>query len=234
MSKLHPEHEPKPVRLQFTFQIAADWRERHVVEHGTRPAEKYTLAVELTELDSPALRRRWLDAHRGYDASPFFPELQRPTDDRDEVLEALEAWLVGQERRPFEEVMEGWIADHGSPRLRTAHERGYKVNATYARERAKAEFPLYWVDTNKSAGWRERTDPSLEALALETGAEDEIAATEHDLEPTIVWLTTPPDDLVQSLNRAGANFAAGEAVRIGGYLGRYALYLPLAHPREEA
>jgi hypothetical protein len=235
MTSMSPAHPPKPVRLKFRFRLSPNWVERHIVEHGTRPAETYDLEVDLTELDSPSLRKRFLQAERGYQAMPGFPELDAPTEDVEVILDTLEQWLGGLgERQPFAIEMTQWIEAYGSPRLRTAHKRGYKVTSLYARERAAAEFPRYWVDTNGSAAWSERTDPSLAALGAETDERRHAAESPHpQLVPVIVWLREPPRDLDEVLEHADEDFMPGEAILISQYLGRYSLYLPLAHPREE-
>lgn len=118
----------------------------------------------------------------------------------------------------WQEEMQSWIDQHGSDRLRLAHERGYQVRGLYVRERAEVEFPGYTPDLDDRAEWEERVAPTEEALALETQAIDLAKANGLPGErASIVWLTKPPRDL-ESLD-----FRPCEAVVIRGYLGRYDL-----------
>ncbi|HEV2813742.1 MAG TPA: hypothetical protein VGW10_10870 [Solirubrobacteraceae bacterium] len=223
------------MRLKFMLKLSPEAIERHVVERGTQPAEDHTFWVDLTELPTLELRKRVFEAHRAYMAKSGLPPLDAPTEDLETLLEAIETWVRSDPpaRDAFATEMRAWVDAHGSDRLKLMVERGYKANQTYARERAASEFPVYWVDTNESARWRERTDPSAEALALETAERTYAATVSQDLSPLIVWLTDPPAHLDQALTAKGVDFVAGESIHIAKYLGRYSLYLPLRYPREE-
>ena len=133
----------------------------------------------------------------------------------------------------FEKEMKDWIKDFGSVRLRRAAERGYKVNATYARERAALEFPDFWVHTRPEEIWSERTDPSEDALELEQAVLARPVSRADDLSARIVWLTGPPADLDENLEEAGEIFEPCEAILLRPYLGRYSLLRPLEWPRRE-
>lgn len=236
MSKMSPAHPPEPVRLKFAFRLSPEWVDRHIVEHGTQPARDFEFEADLTEIEEPDLRRRFLVAFHRYGVLGGRCHLEAPTDDPEAIVEALESWLDGQmpHADDFGFELALWVTEHGSPRLRTAHKRGYKVNATYARERAALEFPAYWVDTNESALIKDRTDPSTDALAAETEALEAVEASVHDgLVTRVVWMLQPPADLALWLSGKYKKFSHCEAVRISGYLGRYSLYLPLPYPRGE-
>jgi hypothetical protein len=223
------------VRLKFKLKLSPAWVDQHIVEHGTRPADEYEIEFDLTKVGSAPLRKRLLIVHRRYEASRYLAVMPVPTSDPEELVATLEPWLDRHAPEPstFADAMATWIAERGSPRLRLAHERGYKVNATYARERAAVEFSSYWVDTNGSALVNDRTDPSADALAVETDARGRAQASPHDgLVPRIVWMIRPPDDLAQSLGSQGKAFNATEAIHIANYLNRYSLYLPLPYPRD--
>lgn len=135
----------------------------------------------------------------------------------------------------FRLEMEEWVQIHGSKRLRAAVDREYKANTTYAMERAASEMPEFWVDTADDAGWGERSDPSEEALLLESAVQKHMAEHELDLETRIVWLTEPPRSLERWLED---ELEAQEAIVVIGYLGRYDLVMPideeLRRSREDA
>jgi hypothetical protein len=235
MGKLYPARPPEAVRLKFTFRMSPEWIDRHIVEHGTRPPEIYNLDLDLTELDDPALRGRFVSVHEKLSGLGLSPPLNDVTDDFTKLIEILESAAIVANRPANEFVtqMREWIEEHGSERLKRAQARNYKVTATYARERAALEYPEFWVDTKKSSKWYERTDPTLEALDLENEVRDLIAKNgdQGSLGARIVWLTAPPDDLERALSTQPRSFKSCEAIVVGAYLGRYWLIRPLPFPR---
>lgn len=239
MVKLEASHPPDPVSLSFRFKVDEAWIEEQIVATGKRPASIHELEIPLVEVDKPTLRRRLLHAERLLKAlATTLPILPRPETDPKRFVEAVESWLAEASRPPtadeFGDEMRAWVDEHGSERLRMAVERGYKVNATYARERAALEFPGFWVDTSGAAKWRDRTDPSLRALELETATAHESNANHvSGVQIFIVWLIEPPTDLARWLDERDEVFDSGESLVVLNYLGRYTLVRPIDLPEGE-
>jgi hypothetical protein len=223
----------------FKYDVSDAFIERSIDTLGVKQPKRWSIAFDLTD-DSlnAAVRRRLRQAYEVYHAVPEFPLLPEPVDDVEAFLTQLEPWIVeradavapgggANDPAEFDRRKEEWIAAHGSPRLRLGHERGYKVNKLYAQERARAEFPGAWVDTSGTAEFNERTDPSSDALELETEVDKRIERLKLPLSSVIVWLTEPPRDLADALDERVEPFEPQEALAIFEYLGRYDVYLPV-------
>lgn len=172
-----------------------------------------------------------------FSADELYPALDEPTDNPEAVIAAWEAWNSEVDRRVAEEAerkgqherdervhrevfrleMASWIAAHGSDRLKTAFERGYKVATSYVRERAEREFPGFEVDTQAKARWDERANPSEMALALETRTLEHAARVDRVYEVHIAWLIK---DLA---SRVLTGKEKREVVVVTGYLHFYNL-----------
>jgi hypothetical protein len=238
MAELTPEHPPRPVTVRFNYYVSDEWIETQIAETGEAPAERITLEVALKDVPDPETRRRLLRAEAGCDAAKHYPLLPRPEQDVLAFLAQVEQWLVhehpGRSSLAFEGEMRSWVADNGSARLKMAVARDYKANATYVRERAAVEYPTFWVHTANKDLWRERTDPSLDALETEQRVSARVAERgDSDLEVRIVWLVAPPRDLDVWLDARDEMFEESEAILLSPYLGRYALLEPLDLPRME-
>jgi len=238
MVKLTPSHSPESVSVLFTFEVTDRWITEQTAATGKRPAKRYSLEVPLDEVPDQAVRRRLLSAERAYRAAARCAVLPAPVAEPEKLLEAIEAWLStrfpGVSNEAFEDEMRRWAAARGSERLRMAIERGYKANALYARERAAAEFPRFWVHTGTSDLWKERTDPSLQGLRMAEVVESSLAGAPSDrLDVRVVWLVDAPRDLDEWLDRQGDVFLPAEAIVVRPYLGRYHLIQPLGLPRPE-
>lgn len=209
--------------------------------------EDWEVEFLLTEVPAP-LRGRLMKAHRAYEEVPGYPTLYAPTDNAEDFLEVVEVWLEDalqtlaeeeeatamlrnseeEENVSFERERRAWIEQHGSERLRIAESRNYKINRLYALERAASEFPFAWVETGNEAEWRERTDPSIDALRLEEQLRAYMERRALDYQdPRIIWLVEPPKALEEALHEADVFFEQQEAVFINEFLGRYALFIPV-------
>lgn len=105
----------------------------------------------------------------------------------------------------------GWARQFGSDHLRRSLEAGHTCSRLYWIERAKIEYPLYTLDFNRTAVWKERSCPTLRAL----DARDAILAEHPDVTATIVWLTSAPTDNVSDAENDecdGYEFEVGEAL----------------------
>jgi hypothetical protein len=232
--------EPEPVELEFEYDVADSYVETRIDHEGIKHPKRWAIVINLAEdVSDPETRRRIRAAHELYMAVDGYPELERPTDSAAEFLTAIRPWM-GRKRNEiagadpevlaaeFEGGMRDWIAQSGSPRLRLAHDRGYKVNRLYALERAAVEFPGFYVDTSEAAEWRERTDPTAEALDAEGKVVDHLARYgDSRLTCRIVWLTTPPRDLRDRLKGLPRPFRSQEALLVRRFLGRYDLLMPV-------
>lgn len=201
-------------------------------ETGRRPSMDWRFDIWLDEVSDVDRRRRWRQAVVRSEELSGIPMLPSPSNDPDVILRYLEAWIQGHPeertrklssvtRAHFESGIETWVSRHGSRRLKQAILRGYKANRLYAQERSAADFPGFWVDTSGSARWRDRTDPSEAALDLE--AELTVRYPMPEVNPRIVWLVDPPNDLEEEYGGIDEQ----EAILIDGFLGRYQLLLPV-------
>jgi hypothetical protein len=237
MPRSTPVRPPEPEVVRFQFLVSSQWIDDQIIATGRRPSRAHRIEFDLSEIDSPDVRRRLLDAARACQSLHTAMTLDHPEDDPEAFLRAVESWLmlVGRGLGPdqFDADMQSWIAEFGSERLRRASGRGYKVNATYASERAAREFPRFWVHTHPDPIWTDRTDPSQKALLIEEKVLEAVAGRTPRLEVRIVWLREPPAPLEQRLDAVGEVFEPGEAIVVRPFLGRYALVLPLAWPRRD-
>jgi hypothetical protein len=245
MATLLAARQPTAVRITLPFEVSNGLIRDELETTGRRIARRHTLSFTLEELP-PDSRSRALDvsaAHRTFGEGTLPRVATLDLDDAlanvDRVLTAWETLTAelttsrakatareNDQRKAalaFRADMEVWVAQYGSERLRVATARGYKMNGTYLRERAAVELPGFLVDAAGDARWEERTNPSAQALHLETEAiamaRRSTPAGEQVL-VEIVWLTKPPADHVPT----GPEFVSVEAVSIRGWLGRYDLF----------
>lgn len=237
MTKVTPARPPEPEVVRFQVNVSSAWIEEQIIATGRRPATVYRIDFDLSEIESSDLRRRLYAAARACQGLLETITLDRPEADPEAFARAIESWLMltgrGLSPDQFAAEMQAWISEYGSARLRTAAARGYKVNATYARERAAIEYPKFWVHTGQEAIWTERTDPSDWALRVERTTLTQVRDSGRQLDVRIVWLRQPPADLAAHLDDVGEVFESIEAIVIRPYLGRYTLVLPLGLPRPE-
>lgn len=268
MVEAGPVGDTRVVQYTFTYTVGDSWIEDRMDIEGVALPKQWSIAFELSDLPNPGERQRARKLRELYQQLGGAAELNEPTDDPIEFLNHLEEWVAIEKERidyeshqrrqaeierelsaqNFEEDMDRWIEAHGSERLRAARARRYKVTGSYARARARKEIPGAWVDTSGRAEYRERVDPSKEALELESVFETFTAAQGRDLRMRIVWLVEPPTGLAEAYEEidmgeviAGeANeweFQQQEALLISGYLGRYEAFLmidkDLRAPSEE-
>jgi hypothetical protein len=235
MPDVQPAHPSRAVTVAFEFDIDPRWVEQQVLDTGRRPAKRVKIEIALPEVEDPAQRQMLLEAHRFYLQRPEYPMLPELTEDLETVLRVIQSWVLAMQQgnppaRPFdafEEEKRSWVHTHGSPRLRQAIERDYKANRTYAEERAAKEYPPFWVDTSDDAAWKDRGDPSEEALFVEGQVAHAMVEQGHNYECRIKWLTKPPRDMADWLDETLEAFEGQEAVVIFEYLGRYDLILPV-------
>jgi hypothetical protein len=243
MTHVRPAAGSTPIELTFKLAVSDEWLEEQVVQTGQRPSKYWFVDVPLKDVPDVELRRELLALHRTLERRQVRPTLMEPPDDDfAEFARYVRTWLALTDAEEaqndpaagFEQERRQWIAAYGSERLRTAEQRGYKVNRLYALERGAAEYPGCFVDTGSSAYARERVDPSAEALTVETDVQELVERHGHAYEPRIVWLIQPPGDVADRLAEQGDPWEQQEAVRISSYLGRYELYLPVdpAYRRE--
>ena len=234
MTQLRPLGEPQAVDVEFQYTVSGEWIEQNIREQGIRMPRNWKVKFSLPEVPAQ-LRIRLYRAHAQYKKMPGYPTFRAPTEDPEEFLVAIEDWIESAAADQtsddsFDGMRTSWIGAHGSDRLRIAQERGYKVNRLYAVERAAHEFPQFWIDTSNESVVRERTDPSMKALEIEDMVRKWIVDHELDerLDPKIVWLVEPPNELQERLEESGDYFEQQEAILISSYLGRYSVVMPIA------
>lgn len=170
--RLNPPKKPVPPGAFDPDELADDW---------FSPEELYPQLDEPTD-DAETIVAAWEKFHELRDAEA--QKRQREAD----LKKAIEEGSLLR----FRMEMAAWIREHGSERLKLAQDRGYKVSGAYVRERAAMEFPRFQVDTTQRAKWTERTNPSDQALALETEALNR-ADQFGFYSPRIVWLVRDLD-----------------------------------------
>jgi hypothetical protein len=246
-----PAGDARIVAHSYTYVVPDEWIEDRIDIDGVELPRRWTIKFSLADLPDPATRQRARALRQLYEEIGIEPELDEPTEDPVEFLEQLERWLgVEQERlsyeqhqreqaeldreleiQEFESEMNDWIEKEGSNRLKVARSKGYKVSSSYARERGMEDLPGFWVDTAGLASYRERVDPSFEALELENALEERLSRVELPLRTRVVWLVEPPSGLAEALEKAGEDeifapdFEQQEAVLVARYLGRYDAFL---------
>ena len=132
---------------------------------------------------------------------------------------------INREEKEFKEKLvkekEQWIKEHGSEYLKTAFNNGYDCQRKYVEERAKFEYPDFYLDFyNKVIIWS-RSMPSEKALIDSLNIKDGIFK-----EAKVIWAKDSYNDnerknLEKYLNH---KFEECEAVMIDEYLGKYRLF----------
>jgi hypothetical protein len=256
MVEAGPRGDARVVKYTYTYTISDQWIEDRMDIEGIEMPKSWSISFSLADLPNPPERNRARRLWQMYQDIGQEPKLEAPTNDVLEFLNQFEEWAVlererlAQEEhhraqseidreiavREFDREMADWIDRNGSPRMKTASKRGYKVTASYARARAREELPGCWVDTAGRAEFRERVDPSAGALQVESQLEDWLMASDLNLRIRIVWLTSPPSGLAERYEGIDIDeviagevdeweFEQQEAVLITGYLHRYEAYL---------
>lgn len=245
MVESEPEGAPRIVAYEFRYDVAESFIESRLDDEGVEIPKSWKIAFELRDLPNADLRKRARAIHAAWSTTPGYPVLKGPTEDPVEFIEGAERWMAeatgnlteheaaerlrSENAALFQREKDEWIQAHGSSRLRRANERDYKVNRLYARERADREFPAFWLETGGDARWGERTDPSDRSLDLEDMVREELASRGQQLDVRIVWLTSPPAELISQLEVSEWSWEEQEAILVYPYLGRYRLFLPVDH-----
>jgi hypothetical protein len=246
MVEARPESAARPVEHEYTYLISDEFVRERIELEGVELPKRWLIKFALADLPSPGERSRALVLRRRREEFPGTPLLHRPVDDPVEFLDRLEKWIEeeGEQREQerelvrqeeiaaaaestlFDDEMSRWISTYGSQRLKMARKKRYKVTSSYARARGRSELPGCWIDTAGLAEYRERVDPSAEALKTETRVEEYLAEVDVELATRIVWLVAPPSGLAETF---GGDFGAEnywefeqqEAILLSSYLGRY-------------
>jgi len=229
MSDVEALGEFTAVQLKFQYDVHADFITEQIKLSGTRPPERWEITIDLAEeVQDPDDRLRLLRAWEVYSAVPGYPVLPEPTSEPSEFLHHVEYWVhmlegdVDEAASAFEAEMDFWIESNGSPRLRKARGRHYKVNRLYALERGAIELAGSWIDTNESADLRERTDPSEEALNLEDHVVSQMASRGISGTTRIMWVAEGPRGAQEAAAEGRIEyFGDEEAVVVLDYLARY-------------
>ena len=253
MADTGPQGNARVLKQTYRYAVADEWIAHRIDEEGVEPPRTWRIEFELRELADAAARRRARRLEELWSSIPGEMVLEAPTDDPDEFLNLLEEWVnerqdqiglvpneesdeVLRRRRiaEFDVEMARWIEEHGSARLKLARSRGYKVTSSYAKERGVEELPECWVDTASKARYRERVDPSMRALKVETNFRSWIESMDLGIETRIVWLVEPPSSMAEFFEFAnddpfdsGADFEQQEALMVPYYLGKYSAFLPV-------
>ncbi len=253
MVKAGPQEGARPIAHDYQYIVSEEWIQERIDAEGLEPSRFWHIAFELRDLPNRETRKRARELREAWQAIPGQMELPEPTEDPEAFLGLLEAWIAKQaeEREAearaeadralrshqvqssFEAEMEEWLESFGSERVRLARERGYKVSSSYAKERARKELPEAWIDTAGRAVWRERVDPSMQALRMETKVLKWMEDRDMNLSSEIIWLVDPPSSMAEALAKPtpeepfGAEFEQQEALLIPNYLGKYNAFLPI-------
>ncbi len=219
------------VVIEFEYELSDDSINDVIDQVGVRPPKRWRIAFNLAnDVATPEARRELRQASEIYQAAPGIPTLPRVVKGADEFLQLIQPWLEARrgpaleakaEASRFDREKEEWVAQYGSDRLRLALQRGYKINRTYALERAAHDIPGAWIDTADTADLRERTDPSMRALEFEEQVNDFFQRRGIDAEGVIMWVAEGPrsDDQLLLVDE--------EAVVVRNYLGRYTAIIPV-------
>jgi hypothetical protein len=253
MAATGPQGRERVLEHEYRYSVADEWIERKIDETGIEPPKTWRIEFQLRELRDADVRRRARRLREMWSSIPGDMVLSEPTEDPEEFLDLLEAWIderaedvppVGtveskEVRRrmklaDFDLDMDHWIDEQGSERLKIARSRNYKITSSYAKERAREELPECWVDTAGKAISRERVDPSMRALRVETKFREWIESKDLGLGTRIVWLVKPPPSMAEffeyedeDLFDPESGFQQQEALLISDYLGKYNAYLPV-------
>lgn len=253
MAKIGPQGNARVLQQKYRYAVSDEWIEHRIDEEGIEPPRIWFIDFTLKELSDANARRRARRLQEQRASIPGEIVLEEPTEDAERFLDLLEEWISEREdqiglvpseasdefrRRlklaEFDVEMARWIEGRGSARLKLARSRGYKVSSSYAKERGLEELPECWVDTADNAKYRERVDPSMRALSVETNFRAWIEEKELDLDTRIVWLVAPPSSMSEFIEFTNeeffdgeADFTQQEALVIPGYLGKYNAFLPV-------
>ena len=254
MVEAGPEGAARAVEHSYVYVVSEEFIQERIELDGVELPDRWSISFSLSNLPDPGTRARALALRGLYEDIGFEPELESPTDDPIEFLDYLEEWLAGEQERisyeedqqrqaergrerdaeEFDQAMDLWIEEHGSYRLKTARSKRYKITSSYARDRGRKELPGFWIDTAGAAVYRERVDPSEEALRVEIGVEKHLSREGLDLPTRIVWLVEPPSGLAEVYEDSDLDdflenegFPQQETILVSGYLGRYEAFLPV-------
>lgn len=250
MAQAGPQGSGRVVAHRYEYAVSDKWIQERIDEEGIQRPKVWEITFELRELPDADARRRARRLREAWEAVPGRMELREPTEDPVEFLDLVEEWadmeaetVLGakneeaeqeerkqQEQQEFEAEMGRWIPAHGSVRLKLARDRGYKIVSTYAKERGREELPECWIDTADRAQYRERVDPTIRALKVETSFRQWLDQKELDLQTWIIWLVQPPSAMLEyreSLEESLfiPEFEQQEALIIKGFLGKYDAFL---------
>jgi hypothetical protein len=259
MVEAGPAGDARVVKFIFSYSVSDEWIEARMDLEGVEMPKLWSISFELSDLPNPGERHRARKLWHLYEQFGGEAELEEPCDDPVEFLDRLEEWIAAERERidyedhqreeaehqrelaarEFSRAMQRWIEANGTNRLKAACARGYKVTGSYARARVREEIPGAWVDTSGRALYRERVDPSSEALELEDAFETFAKFQDLELRTRIVWLVEPPTGLAElyedldfdeeAFSGGGWEFERQEAILISGYLGRYEAFLMVDH-----
>jgi hypothetical protein len=252
MAESRSQGSARVLAHDYLYAVSDEWIDAQIDETGVEPPKVWRIKFHLRELATADDRKRARRLRREWAEIPLQIILPEPAADPDEFLDLLETWLEEDEDRlsedgaeteemrrrrrlaSFDADMAKWIASFGSNRLKLASARNYKITSSYAKERGREELPECWVDTSAKAQFRERVDPSMQALKVETNFRGWLKSKELDLDTRIIWLTTPPPAMAEYMDYGGGDvfeeqpeFAQQEALLIPTYLGKYEAYLPV-------
>jgi hypothetical protein len=243
MVEAGPRGTARVVEHSYAYTVSDAFIQERIELEGVELPNQWTISFSLQDLPDPGTRSRALALRRLYQDLEGEPQFEAPTDDPIEFLDRLEEWIASekdlldyeegqrqqleliaeQESREFEETMDAWIEYRGSYRLKTARKKRYKVTSTYARARGREELPGFWIDTAGSAKYRERVDPSAEALRAEGNIEEFLSQHGLQLQTRIIWLVEPPSGFEEVYD--DWEFEQQEAILVTDYLGRYDAFL---------
>lgn len=259
MVEAGPVGDARVVKFIFRYTVSGEWIETRMDLEGIELPRQWSIAFELSDLPNPGERQRARKLWDLYEQFGGEAELEEPCDDPVEFLDHIEEWIAAEKERidyedhhrreaehqrelvaqEFDRAMQQWIEAKGSDRMKAARARGYKVAGSYARARAREEIPGAWVDTSGRSIFRERVDPSSEALELEDAFERFAKLQDLELRTRIVWLVEPPTGLAElyedvdfdeeAFDGGGWEFKQQEAILITDYLGRYEAFLMVDH-----
>jgi len=159
--------------------------EKTIVEFLTMKQEEFNMKVFFTNADyeavaDPRLAER-MQARNAWEAEQAAEKEAEQR--RLEVLRAEVERKADEENARRADEAAAWIAEHGSERLKLAHQGGYKCTRLYLQERVALELGADWgVDTADRADWEEKVNPSLEALQM-------VRDLPEGYEGEVVWLT---------------------------------------------
>ncbi len=253
MAETGPQGSARVLQHGYRYVVSDEWIEHQIDEDGIEPPKIWRIDFQLRELRDADARRRARKLRDMWASISGDLVLAEPTEDPEEFLDLLEKWanervddddvIPSRESREFRRRlklaefdidMDRWIEEHGSDRLKLARSRNYKITSSYAKDRALEELPECWIDTASKAVHRERVDPSMRALQVETNFRDWIATKELGLDTRVVWLVKPPSSMAEFIEYAiedfidsESDFRQQEALLIPDYLGKYSAFLPV-------